>query len=115
MCSEESKMLNLKKMNTEEIEQLLQDAQAQLAERQKAHEQEMMDKIKALADEIGIRVSIKNVKKAKKVKQLPKVPAKYRDPKTNQTWSGRGRMPHWMREAINEGLPRESFLIDKQT
>lgn len=34
--------------------------------------------------------------------------AKYRDPKTGQTWTGRGRPPAWIAEAKN----REAFLID---
>lgn len=34
--------------------------------------------------------------------------AKYRDPKTGQTWTGRGRPPAWIAEAKN----RDAFLID---
>ena len=33
------------------------------------------------------------------------VPAKYRDPKTGATWSGRGRAPAWI------GKNRDKFLI----
>lgn len=35
------------------------------------------------------------------------VPAKYRDPKTGATWSGRGRAPDWIKNAKN----RDRFLI----
>jgi DNA-binding protein H-NS len=35
------------------------------------------------------------------------VPAKYRDPKTGATWSGRGRVPNWIKDVKN----RERFLI----
>lgn len=35
------------------------------------------------------------------------VPARYRDPKTGATWSGRGRAPNWIKEAKN----RDRFLI----
>ena len=34
------------------------------------------------------------------------VPAKYRNPETGQTWSGRGRMPNWMTPET-----AEQFLI----
>ena len=34
--------------------------------------------------------------------------AKYRDPKTGQTWTGRGRPPAWIADAKN----RDAFLID---
>ena len=35
------------------------------------------------------------------------VPAKYRDPKTGATWSGRGRTPAWLKDVKN----RDRFLI----
>jgi DNA-binding protein H-NS len=35
------------------------------------------------------------------------LPAKYRDPKTGATWSGRGRAPAWL------GKRREKFLIEQ--
>ncbi|MBU9259086.1 H-NS histone family protein [Burkholderia multivorans] len=35
------------------------------------------------------------------------VAAKYRNPKTGETWSGRGRAPAWIKEAKN----RDRFLI----
>jgi DNA-binding protein H-NS len=34
------------------------------------------------------------------------VAAKYRDPQTGDTWSGRGRTPNWMK-----GKSKDSFLI----
>ncbi len=34
------------------------------------------------------------------------LPAKYRDPKSGNTWSGRGKPPHWI-----VGKNRERFLI----
>ncbi|HDR8985503.1 H-NS histone family protein [Burkholderia cenocepacia] len=36
------------------------------------------------------------------------VEAKYRDPKTGATWSGRGRAPAWIKDAKN----RNRFLIE---
>ncbi|WP_112175456.1 H-NS histone family protein [Paraburkholderia unamae] len=35
------------------------------------------------------------------------LPAKYRDPATGATWSGRGRAPNWIKDAKN----RDKFLI----
>lgn len=34
------------------------------------------------------------------------LPAKYRDPETGKTWSGKGRVPLWL-----DGKNREDFLI----
>jgi DNA-binding protein H-NS len=40
-----------------------------------------------------------------------KVAPKYRNPKTGETWSGRGRAARWIVEAEKEGKSRDRFLI----
>jgi len=40
-----------------------------------------------------------------------KVKAKYRDPKTNETWSGRGRMASWLKTKQDAGENIEKFLV----
>jgi DNA-binding protein H-NS len=40
-----------------------------------------------------------------------RVPPKYRNPKTGETWSGRGRTARWIAEAEREGKSRDKFLI----
>ena len=42
-------------------------------------------------------------------KPLPK----YRNDKGGETWSGRGKVPKWLREAEEHGKSRESFLVKK--
>jgi len=42
-----------------------------------------------------------------------KVPAKFKNPKTGETWSGRGSTPKWLSEAEAGGAKRESFLIKR--
>jgi DNA-binding protein H-NS len=44
--------------------------------------------------------------KASSTKSVSKVAAKYRDPATGQTWTGRGKAPKWI-----EGLDRSPFVI----
>lgn len=39
------------------------------------------------------------------------VKPKYRDPATGKTWTGRGVMPKWMKEAVEAGRSRDEFLI----
>lgn len=38
--------------------------------------------------------------------------AKYRNPHSGETWSGRGRLPRWMVALIEQGAKREDFRID---
>ena len=40
-----------------------------------------------------------------------KVAAKYRHPKTGETWSGRGGVASWLAAEIKGGKKREDFLI----
>ena len=56
----------------------------------------------------SIATSISNVSKKR-----DKVPAKYQSLDGTQTYSGRGQLPRWMRDAIelNPKLTKESFLI----
>jgi hypothetical protein len=35
---------------------------------------------------------------------------KYRDPKTNDTWTGRGRMPNWLKRKQDAGEDLEEYL-----
>lgn len=39
------------------------------------------------------------------------VSPKYRHPKTQETWTGRGKAPRWLTAAEAEGRSREEFLI----
>lgn len=47
------------------------------------------------------------VRKARK----GKVKAKYRDPKTSETWSGRGRMASWLKSKQDAGEKIEKYLV----
>jgi DNA-binding protein H-NS len=40
-----------------------------------------------------------------------KVKAKYRDPKTSETWSGRGRMASWLKSKEDAGEKIEKYLV----
>ena len=52
------------------------------------------------AEELGF-----SVKRGRQARKAP-LPPKYRDPKTGETWSGRGRPPGWL-----AGRNKERFLI----
>jgi DNA-binding protein H-NS len=39
------------------------------------------------------------------------VPAKYRDPVTGATWSGRGRMANWLAQKVQAGEAAETYLV----
>ncbi|MEO0881216.1 MAG: H-NS family nucleoid-associated regulatory protein [Pseudomonadota bacterium] len=57
--------------------------------------------------------STTKVKKTKTTKRKPigKAPIKFRDPKTGDTWSGRGRTPIWLRAHEDAGHKRQKFAV----
>jgi DNA-binding protein H-NS len=55
------------------------------------------------AEDLGFA---ERAKRGRPPKKAP-LPPRYRDPKTGQTWSGRGKPPNWI-----VGKNRERFLID---
>jgi len=57
------------------------------------------------AEELGFHVSAAKGTRGKGRKS--ELPAKYRNPKTGETWSGRGRTPGWL-----VGKNRDRFLIE---
>jgi len=50
-------------------------------------------------------------KAKRKANKASKVSAKYRDPESGKTWSGRGMAPVWMREHEKAGRKRAEFEI----
>src|SRR5215208_2194380 len=49
----------------------------------------------------------------KKARRGRKVAPMYKNPKTGETWSGRGRPARWLAAAEKEGRKRAEFLIKK--
>jgi len=92
-----------------------QEYQAKIAELQKAAENarkneiaQAKEQIAGIMREYGLTLADLGpaVKAVKPVKPRAPVPMKYRDDKTGQTWTGRGRAPKWL-----EGRKKEDFLI----
>jgi DNA-binding protein H-NS len=52
----------------------------------------------------GNGATVRNARKGK-------VKAKYRDPKTKETWSGRGRMASWLKGKQDAGEKIEKYLV----
>lgn len=93
-----AELLEAKARLEKQIEKLRKD------ERAKA-----ITEIKELLDRFNIKVEDlvpKTVVGSKKA-----VAAKYRDPETGATWSGRGLHPSWLGNAIRGGRTIEDFII----
>jgi DNA-binding protein H-NS len=106
--------MDLQEMNLTELKQLRRDldrAIASYAQRQMA---EARVELEARARELGFtlaEVAAASTSSAKRMR--PAAAPKYRNPQNpEETWSGRGRKPRWVTEALTRaGAKMEDFLI----
>lgn len=88
--------------------------QAQIAELQTLAEQarqseiaEAKSRIQELMKASGLTIAdLMEEKRSTLARKKSTIVAKYRDPASGKTWSGRGRLPYWL-----TGKNKEDFLI----
>ncbi|RKF16328.1 H-NS histone family protein [Roseovarius spongiae] len=114
--------IDLKKMTTRELTTLRAKVDRAIASREKRERKEALKTLKEKAREMGysfnelIDGSESGEGKQQRSSSKPRKRAapKYRHPENpDLTWSGRGRQPNWLKEAVANGVPMENFLIDK--
>lgn len=103
--------LNLNKMSIAQLNKLISDAKAALAKKQ-----EVAEKVRKLAQDNGLDISdlmaADKPKKAKAKKSRGRVAPKYKNPASgSETWTGRGRQPHWVADALASGKTLDDLLI----
>lgn len=101
--------INLNNLSVEQLASIQKDAQALIKSKQKEQIGEAYIKFQQIAKELGVSVEeIVKLGKGTKVKR----PAKYQNPSDkSQTWSGQGRKPQWLAEALEKGKKLEDYLI----
>jgi len=94
----------------EEIQAKIADLQAQAEVAKREEKAQAISAARAMIDSYGITAKDLGLDKAPKVKTGPKpgnkVAAKYRDPQSGATWSGRGKTPRWI-----NGADRSQYAI----
>ena len=86
----------------------------QIAEFQRNQRSEAIKKVKALMAEYGLTMADIGAGKpapAPKRAGTSKVAAKYRNPATGDTWSGRGLRPKWLASALANGASLADFAL----
>ena len=103
---------DLNSLTTTDLERLQERVATILKARKDAEKSEAIERIRALASEAGITVSIHEGGGAGGKKGA--VPPRYRNPDNpSDTWSGRGRAPRWLADLEAKGRKRTEFLIAK--
>ena len=95
-----------------------QDVVAKIAELQRQAEdlkkqerKAVIKEVRAKIAEFGLTAADLGLTGKSGAKPASTVKAKYRNPATGETWSGRGIAPRWLQEAEKAGKSRDSFLI----
>lgn len=88
------------------------DLEKRIAEAQRAAKSDAIAKVKALMAEYGLSAAdLAGKAAAVKAEGGKKVAAKYRDPASGQTWSGRGLKPKWLQAALASGKSLSDFAL----
>lgn len=85
----------------------------QIREAQSSAKVEAIAKVRELMSTHGLTAAdlVAAARGKQGVKPGSKVAAKYRDPASGSTWSGRGLKPKWMTAAIESGKTLQDFAI----
>lgn len=101
----------LDRMSFAELKAIAPMISMKIAEREKAEREAVKSELKELAKAKGFEFD-ELFSGAKPAKEKKTVAPKYRNPADSlQTWTGRGRMPGWLQDAIAAGGQKEDFLI----
>lgn len=104
-------MIDIQNLSPAELQTLIKTAQSALEEKQAGMRKQVIAQIKELAASIGVTVEITDDKKSRKSSSA--VAAKYANPANpNETWTGRGLAPKWMKELLDQGRNKDEFLIN---
>ena len=89
------------------------DLEKQIADAQREERGTAIAKVKALMTEYGLTLADLSTRTASATprKATGKVAAKYRNPATGDTWSGRGLKPNWLKAAVEAGRTIEDFAV----
>jgi DNA-binding protein H-NS len=87
------------------LEKQIEDARRQSRD-------DAISKVKSLMSEHGLTAADLNARTpARKATKGAKVPVKYRDKATGDTWSGRGLQPKWLKAALGSGRKLDDFAV----
>lgn len=102
----------LERMSYAELKAIAPIVARKITEREKAERDAVKSELAALAREKGFEMAELFGDAPKPAREKKSVPPKYRNPAdATQTWTGRGRKPKWIEEALASGGALDDFLI----
>lgn len=101
-------------MSLDDLWALHEELSDVLSARIEAEKRELEKRLAVLSRGAPRQIEIDDSRKSSNVKprrKYPRVLPKYRNPKTSETWSGRGKLPRWLVAAMKSGKKIEEFRI----
>ena len=102
-------------LSTQELDELIKVATGRKNEELASAKASFLDEVKARAATLGVSladlVGLGGANTAGGPKAAGPTGVKYRNPKTGETWSGRGRPARWITELEAKGQKRETFAV----
>ena len=103
---------DLERLSEAELANVIANAPRALKEKQDSKRKGVIAQIRELAASIGVSVEIREGEKPVSSRRGGKVAPKYRNPhNTNQTWTGRGMKPRWLKALMDQGHNPDEYLI----
>jgi DNA-binding protein H-NS len=105
---------DLSKYDLGELKELQQNIEQEIKGRQQQEVKKAREQILSIAQSLGVSVEqlIAGAGKSSKGDKVGTVRAQYRNPAASeQTWTGRGRQPKWVVEALANGKKLDEFRI----
>ena len=112
--SVETASIDLQALSDDELNTLIETAQEILQNRKEIQRKEAIDEIQRLAAEHGLNVDIKQRATRGRRPRKSNGPraAKFRNPDDpQQTWSGIGPKPKWLKDSLAKGRTMEELEI----
>jgi DNA-binding protein H-NS len=109
-----AKKFELESKSVDDLWLLHEEISAILSARIKAEKHELEKRLAVLnrgSDIVAQSGDSPSFQNGKARRKYPRVLPKYRNPKTSETWSGRGKRPLWLVAAMKSGRKIEEFRI----
>ncbi|OKO91182.1 histidinol phosphate phosphatase [Bradyrhizobium sp. NAS80.1] len=111
-----AKEIELKSMPLGDLWSLHEKISAILSARMEAEKRELEKRLAVLSQGVADMPDsgdARTLRREKPRRKYPRVLPKYRNPKTSETWSGRGKLPRWLVAAMKSGRQIEEFRISE--
>lgn len=105
--------IDLSKLSIPELEALAHDVQEELVTRRETEKQRVLDQMRELAGSIGMTLEELLISQRGGRATKAAVAVKYRHPENpDLTWSGRGKRPQWVNDALADGKTLEEMAAE---